>query len=145
MEGSSGGRGSLTERRHYRNAPIIEATISFEIAPSTTPPAEELSSIHDFIQEEYPEVREEFLYEGQTSIVEPGGPAEHDDVHEHVGYGFAVQTRSGFFASVSIVSILALCSPTIAGSHFGMKHCSCGPFTRKYPRLRRSRGSAYAT
>jgi uncharacterized protein (TIGR04255 family) len=78
----------LTERRHYRNAPIIEATISFEIVPSTFLVPEDLFALNEFLKAEYPDAAEEYLYEEQTTLVEPGGPPERDHVHKHIGYGF---------------------------------------------------------
>lgn len=78
----------LTKRRHYRNAPIIEATISLGIVPPINLSTKGLIKFQELVQDQYPQTGEEYLYTGEVNIEEPGEPPEHDDIHEHIGYAF---------------------------------------------------------
>lgn len=89
----------MTERRHYRNAPIIEATISLGIVPPTDLSTKELISIQELVRSQYPQIGEEHLYTGEVSMSEPGGPPEYDDTHEHIGYAFRSEDGQRTFSA----------------------------------------------
>lgn len=78
----------LTKRRHYRNAPIIEATISIGVVPPAGLNTAVLAKVRDLVKDQYPEVVEEHLYSGKVSAPEAGRPPEHDDSYGHTGFSF---------------------------------------------------------
>lgn len=78
----------MTKRRHYPNAPIIEATISISVVPPVDLDAVGISKMREGLGEQYPDMVEEHFYASEVSVPEIGKPAEHDDIHEHVGYSF---------------------------------------------------------
>lgn len=89
----------MTERKHYHNAPIIEATISFGIVPPTDLSTEDLIEVWELVRAEYPQMGEEYLYTGEVNVKEPGGTPEHDDTHEHIGYAFRTEDGQRIFSA----------------------------------------------
>lgn len=87
----------VTERTYYRNAPIIEATISFGVVTPPELTAVDLEAIRELVKDRYPAGGEEYLYSGEVSIPKPGGPPQHDDVHEHMGYTFVTEDGKQIF------------------------------------------------
>ena len=87
----------LTERRWYRNAPIIEATISLGVVTPATLTVEDLDAIEGIEKGRYTKAGNEYFYSGEVIVPEPGAPPEHDDVHEHLGYGFSSDDGRQFF------------------------------------------------
>lgn len=79
----------LSEHRHYPNAPIIEATISLGVVAPTDLTVADLDAIGKFVEGQYSKAGDEYFYAGQVRVPEPGDPPEHEDVHEHLGYGFS--------------------------------------------------------
>jgi uncharacterized protein (TIGR04255 family) len=86
--GKSRGEG-LTESAHYKNAPIIEATLSLGVLLPQVSDAKKLFSIYETLKDRYPIATEEHFYSGSVRVGEPGEPPEHDDVHGHIGYVFS--------------------------------------------------------
>lgn len=86
----------LTERRRYRNAPIIEATISLGVVTPATLTVADLDVIGELEKDRYTRAGNEYFYSGEVTVVE-GAPPEHEDVHEHLGYGFSSSDGKQFF------------------------------------------------
>ena len=79
----------MTEHGHYRNAPIIEATISLGVVTPTNLTVADLSAIEELVKNRYSKAGDEYFYVGEETVPDVGNASRHEDAHEHIGYGFS--------------------------------------------------------
>lgn len=78
----------MSERRHYPNAPIVEATISVGVVPPESAGAKEIAAIGELLEDRYPESSVEYVPSAAWSVPK-AGEWKVDDTHEQVGLSFS--------------------------------------------------------
>lgn len=79
----------MSERRHYPNAPIIEATISVGIVPPEGAGATEIATIGELLADRYPKSSVEYVSSGESRVSEVGGWQIDNGKNEQVGFSFS--------------------------------------------------------
>jgi uncharacterized protein (TIGR04255 family) len=87
----------MTERAHYRNAPITEALIDLRTTHAQDVSVNDLGVIGEKIADDYPTQEAMYLYSGQMAIGEPGHPMRAETAHQHGGFRFTSQNKQQIF------------------------------------------------
>lgn len=87
----------MTERVHYPNAPITEATIDLRIVQPQNLSANDLAKLRELVGSYYPTQELELIYSGEIHVEEPGNPLRTEASQWHNGFRFISQDKRYVF------------------------------------------------